>query len=80
MLFKRVSIHASTLRNRSDDYKNQLIEKFLNQFGKILYTQGSTLIPFIYQTLTWTEVNQAHRLLEENLTVGKVVLLVDDND
>ena len=80
MLFKRVSIHASTLRNRSDDYKNQLIEQFLNQFGEMLYTQGSSLVPYIYQSFSWAEVNQAHLLLEKNQTVGKVVLLVDDND
>lgn len=74
-LQKRVSVFATTLRNRSDDYKARLVEDFavlcLPAF------EGGALAPVIDRVVPWQEVADAHRCLEENRNVGKVVLRIE---
>jgi len=76
MLQKRVSIHASTLRNRTDDYKASLIARLNDQFGHLL-SSSNPLKPTIYKAFDWNCVEQAHELLAENQSVGKVVLTLN---
>ncbi|QOL24936.1 NAD(P)H-quinone oxidoreductase [Thalassotalea sp. LPB0316] len=76
LLQKRVSIHASTLRNRSDDYKAELVSRFYQQFGSKLADQNSELTPFISKVFPWHNAEQAHQLLADNLTTGKVILKI----
>lgn len=73
-LQKRVAVSATTLRNRSDDYKARLVEDFAERCLPA-FASGE-LAPVIDRVLPWTEVAEAHRLLEANGNVGKVVLRV----
>ena len=75
LLRKRISFHASTLRNRSIDFKRQLrddlVERFYNDIASKNYDFN------VYKTLPWTQAQEAHAILERNENAGKVVLLVE---
>ncbi|WP_448549412.1 NAD(P)H-quinone oxidoreductase [Thalassotalea fusca] len=73
LLQKRISIFASTLRNRSNDYKTELISNFNNRFS---FSSGQ-LMPVIDTILPWQASNDAHQILMENRNVGKVVMTVE---
>ncbi|MBL4911486.1 MAG: NAD(P)H-quinone oxidoreductase [Alteromonadaceae bacterium] len=75
LLMKRISIKASTLRNRSDDYKTQLITDFSNDFSQLL--ENGTIKPVVGKTFSWQEAEQAHQLMLANANIGKIVLTVD---
>ncbi|WP_278369601.1 zinc-binding dehydrogenase [Pseudoalteromonas lipolytica] len=75
LLSKRISFHASTLRNRSIAFKRELKAQFIARFygelaaGKFDFN--------IYKTLHWQDATEAHRILDNNENSGKVVLLVE---
>ena len=75
LLRKRISFHASTLRNRSIDFKRQLrddlVERFYNDIASKNYDFN------VYKTLPWTQAQEAHAILERNENAGKVVLLIE---
>ena len=75
MLLKRITISASTLRNRPDDYKTALIENFTKDFYLGLEKQRIT--PVIHQVFTWHDANDAHKLMQENQNIGKIILSVE---
>ncbi len=72
LLSKRLTISASTLRNRSDDYKAKLVSCFINDFytdlcsGKI-----KAIIDTVYP---WQQVEFAHKKMANNENIGKLVL------
>ncbi|MEO0420733.1 MAG: NAD(P)H-quinone oxidoreductase [Pseudomonadota bacterium] len=72
---KRLTLRASTLRNRSLQHKARLARAFEEHLAPA-FTDGR-LRPVIDRTLPWSEVEQAHALLARNETRGKVVLVVD---
>lgn len=72
LLSKRITIKASTLRNRSDDYKSALIKAFKNDFMSLL--ADKKIKPVIDTCYAWQKVEQAHDKLQSNQTIGKVVL------
>ncbi len=72
MFKKRGQLLCSTLRNRSDAYKTELVSRFLTQFGSALET--GSIQPVIAKTLPWQQADVAHQLLASNQLVGKVVL------
>ena len=74
MFKKRGQLICSTLRNRTDAYKADLISRFLAQFGSGLET--GAIKPVIAKVLPWQEAEAAHQLLASNQLVGKVVLKV----
>ncbi|MDQ7040637.1 MAG: NAD(P)H-quinone oxidoreductase [Rhodothermus sp.] len=71
---RRAQLIASTLRNRARDYKVRLTqefaERFLNDFAE------GRLRPVIDRIYNWTEVADAHRRMETNQNVGKIVLRI----
>ena len=75
LLRKRISFHASTLRNRSIEFKRQvrddLVARFYNDIAAKKYDFN------VYKTLPWSDANEAHAILERNENAGKVVLLVE---
>lgn len=75
LLMKRANIHASTLRNRSDDYKSNLIAQFKQDFYPLL--QSQQLMPVIDHVFSWRDVSQAHEKMEQNNNIGKLVLTVE---
>lgn len=75
LLQKRISFHASTLRNRSQAFKRQLRDEFMAMFYDDL--QAGHFDFNIYQSLPWQQASTAHDILERNENAGKVVLLVE---
>lgn len=72
---RRGSITASTLRNRSDEYKADLVRGFV--LRALPWLESGDMKPVIDSVMPWTDVSQAHRRLESGVTVGKIVLVVD---
>lgn len=72
ILVKRLQIIGSTLRARTEDYKARLTADFtqnvLPGFGDGRYK------PIIDSIFPWQEVQEAHRRMEENKNIGKIVL------
>lgn len=75
LLAKRITISASTLRNRSDSYKAKLVIDFMADFYHLL-TLG-TIKPVIDSVYSWTDVELAHAKMAANKNIGKLVLTVD---
>ncbi|EME83420.1 uncharacterized protein MYCFIDRAFT_188440 [Pseudocercospora fijiensis CIRAD86] len=74
-LMKRASFVGSTLRSRDPDYQGKLRDLFAEQVLPKLIS--GEYAPWIEKAMSWKEIEQAHRLLEENKTTGKVVCVVD---
>jgi putative PIG3 family NAD(P)H quinone oxidoreductase len=75
LLIKRITIQASTLRNRSDEYKRVLINDFMQTFASALIT--GDIKPVISQVFNWSEVEAAHHQMLNNSNIGKIILTVD---
>ena len=75
MLLKRVNIHASTLRNRSDLYKQQLVQDFCEQFYQSLI--DGKLQPVIDTVFSWQDADLAHQKMARNENIGKYILTVN---
>jgi len=75
LLLKRISIQATTLRNRDDLYKQALVDSFIDTFKGCFTT--NELKPIIDSVYSWHDVEQAHQKLINNENIGKVILVVD---
>lgn len=75
MLAKRATLMASTLRNRSDEYKSQLIRGFTEQFAQALAERRLNVC--VDSTFSASEIAQAHQRLEQNQSMGKLVCYWD---
>lgn len=76
ILFKRIQISGSTLRARSIDYKEKL-SKDLYNFAWAAFEKGN-FRPIIDSVYDWTKVADAHRYMEANKNIGKIILRVTD--
>ena len=74
ILFKRIRIQGSTLRARSLAYKARLT-KDLQDFAWERFATGD-FKPIIDSVYDWTEVVAAHKYMEANKNIGKIVLRV----
>lgn len=73
---KRGSIHFSTLRSRTYDYKSNLVKNFSEQFlGKF---ETKELNPVIDSVFKFDEIVKAHERCEQNISSGKIILKVDE--
>jgi len=72
VLAKRLTLVGSTLRNRSDRYKSDLIGQFSHQF--LDYFATGQLHPVIDSQYTYKQVACAYQKIRDNLTIGKLVL------
>lgn len=75
MFKKRGQLICSTLRNRSNAYKAQLLAGFEQRFGALL--RDGRLRPEIAKVLPWQDISIAHQLLATNAVVGKIVMTID---
>ena len=71
---KRARVVASTLRNRSLDYKIRLTKEFAPLLRFLL--EEGRVRPVIDSVFDWEDVAEAHRRMEANLNAGKIVLRV----
>ena len=74
LLMKRASIISSTLRNRDDDYKRDLVRKIYELGPKF---ESGELKPVIDTVTNLSEVTDAHKFIESNSSIGKVVMRND---
>jgi putative PIG3 family NAD(P)H quinone oxidoreductase len=67
---KRLRIEGSTLRARCSEYKSNLVTELMK------YTEGrwQHIQPLISKVFDWTEVNEAHRFMEDNKNIGKIIM------
>ena len=69
---KRGQLITSTLRSRSRSYQIRLTHEFADNF--LSRFNDGTLKPVIDRVFSWTEVADAHRYMEADRNVGKIVL------
>lgn len=71
---KRCTFVGSSLRSRDEEYqgklRDQLVEHALPRF------QDGRFKLFVDKVLPWEQIQDAHRLLEENKTKGKVICTI----
>lgn len=72
VLFKRLTLTGSTLRNRPIEEKGRIARALQTAVWPLL--EHRTLVPVIQQVLPLADAVSAHRWLEANAAMGKVVL------
>ena len=75
LLSKRASILSSTLRNRSDEYKAELISEM--ETYCIPGFEDGRLHPMIDSSFPISEAGMALERMKNNLNTGKIVLIND---
>jgi putative PIG3 family NAD(P)H quinone oxidoreductase len=75
VLAKRLHIMGSTLRSRTRDYQVQLTQEMWT-FAKPFF-ESNKIKPVIDTVFDWREVAEAHRYMEQNKNIGKIVLRVE---
>ncbi|KXX73533.1 Quinone oxidoreductase PIG3 [Madurella mycetomatis] len=70
LLYKRARVEGSTLRSRDEDYQGRLRDRLEEHLPKFDTGELKILIDTV---LPWEEVTKAHKLLEQNKTMGKVI-------
>jgi NADPH:quinone reductase-like Zn-dependent oxidoreductase len=74
VLIKRLQITGSTLRARSLEYQMALNQAF-SAFAFSLF-QKKQIKPVIDKVFDWKEVQEAHKYMEANKNIGKIVLKI----
>lgn len=72
---RRLTLTGSTLRPRPPAYKGKLARELVDRVWPLL--SNGRMTTRIHQALPFSEVQQAHAILDENRQIGKVVLIVD---
>ncbi|CAE7060456.1 unnamed protein product [Rhizoctonia solani] len=72
LLYKRIRIQGSTLRARSPEYQAALIKRLWGECGSRF--ESGDLKVYIHKTYKWTEVAEAHKEMEANKNMGKIVV------
>lgn len=72
LLFKRAKLEGTLLSPRSDEYKAQLVAE-LNQNVVPLIADGR-IKPVIDTVMTFDQIPDAHRYMEENKNLGKIIV------
>jgi len=75
ILYKRLRIEGSTLRARSSAYQEDLIARFKSAaLDHITGSDGpGELRTYIHKQYPWTQIQDAHREMEENKNSGKII-------
>lgn len=74
LLTKGLHLVGSMLRNKTNEYKKQLLENLADNMWK--HFENKTIKISIYKVLNILEAEEAHRILFNNENIGKVVLKV----
>ncbi len=69
---KHLQVMGTTLRSRDNDYKGKLISDFSK--AALPAFAEKKLKPIIYKIFDWQDVQSAHRCMESNQNIGKIVL------
>ncbi|MEJ8800931.1 NAD(P)H-quinone oxidoreductase [Pontibacter sp. H249] len=74
ILVKRLQVIGSTLRSRTKEYQIKLTQDMSN-FAMPLFKSGA-IKPVVDSVYDWQDVAEAHRYMESNKNIGKIVLRV----
>lgn len=74
ILMKRITYVGSTLRSRDEEYQGKLRDQLVEHALPKL-RDGSFKV-YVEKVLPWEKIQDAHRLLEENKTKGKVICTI----
>lgn len=74
LISKRVQLIGTLLTPRSDSYKAQLTQEFMDSVGPYL-TDGQVK-PIIDCTFPLDQVKEAHEYMEANKNIGKIILTI----
>jgi NADPH:quinone reductase len=75
LMRRRLTLTASTLRARTDDFKEGLARRLEEKVWPLL--QAGKIAPVIHATFPFVEAAQAHRLMESGAHIGKIILTMD---
>lgn len=75
LMKKRISLQASLLTPRSNKYKAKLTK----EFTKIImpFFEEDIIQPIIHSVLSFEDLPEAHRQMESDENIGKIILTVD---
>lgn len=73
LMSKRINFYTTTLRSRSNQYKTDLINSFMDDGILEGFAQG-ILKPMIYRIFPIEDVVVAHEIMENNENSGKIIL------
>jgi len=73
LMYKRISIFASTLRARPVAEKSVVVTDVREQVWPLV--AAGQVVPVIERRLPLAEAAQAHRLIEDGTHVGKILLV-----
>lgn len=71
---KRCSYVGSSLRSRDEEYQGKLRDQLVEHTLPLM--KEGKLKLFIEKVLPWEQIQDAHKLLEENKTKGKVICTI----
>ena len=72
---KRIAIEGSRLRSRGTDYQMRLRDKLV-QMALPKFVDGTFQIP-VEKVFNWKDIQEAHALMESNMTKGKIICVVE---
>lgn len=68
---KRVSVRGSSLRSRDEEYQAELCKLFVKEVLPLI--EAGKLKLMIEKFYPWTDIVEAHKLMESNQTKGKII-------
>lgn len=74
VMLKRLTLTGSTLRPQSDDAKARMAASLRERVWPLI--SGGSIRPVVHATFPLADAAEAHRLMEANTHVGKIVLVV----
>lgn len=78
LFMKNIRLIGSTLRSKPPAVKAQILSSLVKEIWPKV--ESGEVRPTIYATLPITQAEEAHALLEKGKSVGKVVLIVKENE
>ncbi|KAK7464903.1 hypothetical protein VKT23_006112 [Stygiomarasmius scandens] len=79
ILYKRLRIQGSTLRSRTIEYQSDLIARFNREVLPSITGPGGEgpIKTYIHKVYSWNNIQEAHRDMEANVNIGKLIVEVD---
>lgn len=77
LMNKRMALLTTTLRTRPKEYQEKLKNKFLEECMKH-FEDGKMRIT-VDAVYPWTQVSEAHKRMEANISAGKIICTIEDN-
>ncbi|WP_435191413.1 NAD(P)H-quinone oxidoreductase [Streptomyces sp. bgisy126] len=77
IVFKRASVHGTTLRTRSKEDKAEIVAQVQENVWPMI--ESGIVKPIVDRTLPMSEAAEGHRLMEVGGHLGKILLVNDEN-